>query len=120
MTWRKARFGLFRYDSGYDRVAPIFSRLDLLVSEVNVKQTLTKTCPVPADDGFGRNDDEGLLPIRPDPSGDHPEELIDKSETRARMPTFQHCELLPEHEIPQNKIPAATEETNQCSDPEKK
>src|SRR5271167_1791300 len=28
MTWRKARFGLFRYDSGYDRVAPTFPRPD--------------------------------------------------------------------------------------------
>src|SRR5260370_13949693 len=27
MTWRKARFGLFRYNSGYDRVAPTFPRL---------------------------------------------------------------------------------------------
>src|SRR4029077_12306908 len=27
MTWRKAKFGLFRYDSGYDRVAPTFPRL---------------------------------------------------------------------------------------------
>jgi len=34
------------------------------------------------------------------------------------MPTFQHSELLPEHEILQYKIPTATEEANQCSDPE--
>src|SRR5260370_16187320 len=27
MTWGKAPFGLFRYDSGYDRVAPTFPRL---------------------------------------------------------------------------------------------
>ncbi len=27
MTWRKARFGPFRYNSGYDRVAPTFPRL---------------------------------------------------------------------------------------------
>ena len=27
MTWRKARFGLFRYNSGYDHVAPTFPRL---------------------------------------------------------------------------------------------
>src|SRR4029077_17020903 len=27
MTWRKARFGLFRYNSGYDRVAPTSPRL---------------------------------------------------------------------------------------------
>src|SRR5258708_239161 len=36
------------------------------------------------------------------------------------MPTFQHGELLPEHEILQYKSPAATEEANQCSDPEEK
>lgn len=36
------------------------------------------------------------------------------------MSTFQHSELLPEHEILQNKIPAVTEEANQGSDPEKK
>jgi hypothetical protein len=34
--------------------------------------------------------------------------------------TFQHSELLPEHEILQNKIPAATEKTNQGSDPEER
>jgi len=36
------------------------------------------------------------------------------------MSTFQHSELLPEHEILQNKIPAATEGANQGSDPEEK
>jgi hypothetical protein len=30
------------------------------------------------------------------------------------MPTFQHSELLPEHEILQYKIPAATEGANKC------
>jgi hypothetical protein len=35
-----------------------------------------KTCAVPADDGFERNDDEGLLPSRRDPSSDYPKELI--------------------------------------------
>jgi len=36
------------------------------------------------------------------------------------MSTFQQSELLPEHEILQNKIPAVTEEANQGSDPQKK
>ena len=44
----------------------------------------TKTTPVPADDGFGRDQDEGLLPIRPGPPSDYPEELIEGAETRAR------------------------------------
>jgi hypothetical protein len=32
------------------------------------------------------------------------------------MPTFEHSELLPEHEILQFKIPTATEEANQIND----
>src|SRR5271165_7288061 len=36
------------------------------------------------------------------------------------MSTFQHSELLPEHEILQNKTPAVMEEANRGSDPEKK
>jgi hypothetical protein len=75
---------------------------------------------MPAENGFGCNDDEMLLPSRPDPSSDYPEELIEEAEARARMSTFQHSELLPEHEILQNKIPAATEGANQGSDPEEK
>jgi len=67
---------------------------------------------VPADDSFGRDDDEVLLPSRPDPSSDYPEELIEEPQAWARMSAFQHCELLPEHEILQNNIPAATEDAN--------
>jgi len=58
----------------------------------------TKTTPVPADDGFGRDDDEGLLPSRPDPPSDYPEELIEEAETRARMSTLQRDELLTQSE----------------------
>jgi hypothetical protein len=79
----------------------------------------TKTDPVPADDGFGRNDDEGLLPSRPDLPGNYPEELIEQTKARSRMSGFQYSELLPEHEILQNKIPALMEEANQGSDPDK-
>ena len=80
----------------------------------------TKTSPVPADDGFGRNDDKGFLPSRPDPPSIDPKELIEGAEARARMSTFQYSELLPEHEILQNKISATTEKTNQGSKPEEK
>jgi hypothetical protein len=72
----------------------------------------TKNTPVPADDRFRRDDEEGLLPSRPEPPSDYPEELIEEGETRARMVTFQHTELLAEHEILQNKIPTATEEAS--------
>jgi hypothetical protein len=54
---------------------------------------------VPADDGFGRDDEEGLLPSRPDPPSDYPEELIEEVEARARVSTLQRDELLPQSEI---------------------
>ena len=72
----------------------------------------TKTSPVPADDGFGRNDEKRLFPSRPDPPSDYPEDLVEEAQARARMSAFQHGELLPEHEILQNKIPATTEEAS--------
>ncbi len=80
----------------------------------------SKTSPVPTDDGFGRDQDERMFPIRPNPPSDYPEKLIEEAEARSRMSTFQHSELLPEHEILQSKIPAATEKANQGSVPEEK
>jgi hypothetical protein len=59
----------------------------------------TKTSAMPADHGFGRDDDEGLLPSRPDPPSDYPEELIEEVEARARMSTLQRDELLTQSEI---------------------
>jgi len=56
---------------------------------------------------------------QPPPSG-YPEEPIEEAKTRARMSTFQHSELLTEHQVLQNKILAATEEGNQGSDPQEK
>lgn len=70
-----------------------------------------KTSPVPADHGFGRNDDEGQLPSRPDPSSDYPEELIEEAEARARMSTFQHGELLPKSQVFKKESATITEES---------
>jgi hypothetical protein len=70
----------------------------------------TKTCAVPADGGFGRDKDERLLPSRPDLPSNHPEELIEKPETRARMSTFQRDELLTQSEILEKEtLPPAKE-----------
>jgi hypothetical protein len=54
---------------------------------------------VPADYGFGRDDEEGVPPSRPDPTSDYPEELIEGAEAWARMSTLQHDELLTQSEI---------------------
>src|SRR5260370_20077549 len=72
----------------------------------------TKTSPVPTDHGFGRNDDEGLLPSRPDPSSDYPEELIEEAETRARMSTPQRDELSTQSEILNKETSPPTKEAD--------
>ena len=55
---------------------------------------------MPAHDGFGRNDDERVLPSGPDPSSDYPEELIEWVDARARMSTLQRDELLTKETSP--------------------
>jgi hypothetical protein len=57
---------------------------NLLPHSGNQSPVHTKTSPVPADYGFGGDQDERLLPSRPDLPSDYPEELIEKPETRAR------------------------------------
>ena len=48
----------------------------------------TESGPVPADYGFGRDDDEGLLPTGPDPPSNYPEDFIEDAEARTTMSTF--------------------------------
>jgi hypothetical protein len=73
---------------------------------------------VPADYGFGRDDDEGLLPSRPDPPSDYPEELIEEAETRARMSTLQRDELLPQSKILKKETSPPAKEADQHSEAE--
>ena len=74
---------------------------------------------MPADDGFGRDDDEGPLPSRPDPPSDYPEELIEKPETRARMSTLQHDELLTQSEILEKETLPPAKEADQHAEAQK-
>lgn len=78
----------------------------------------TKTSPVPADDCFGSDDNEGLLPSRPDPPSDYPEELIEGSEARARMSTLQRDELLTQSKILEKEPSPLAKEANQHSQAE--
>lgn len=77
-----------------------------------------KTSPVPADDGFRRDDDEGLLPNQPDPPGDYPEEPIEETDARARVSTLQRNELLTQSEILEKENSPPTKEADQYSEAE--
>jgi hypothetical protein len=73
---------------------------------------------VPADDGFRRDDDEGLFPSRPDPPSYHPEELIEEAEARARMSTLQRDELLTQSKILEKETLPPAKEMYQHSEKE--
>jgi hypothetical protein len=57
-------------------------------------------------------DDEGLLPSRPDPPSDYPEELIEEVETRVGTLTLQRDELLTQSEILDKETPPPAKEAN--------
>jgi hypothetical protein len=59
-----------------------------------------------------------MFPSRPDPSSNHPEELIEKPETRVRMSTLQHDELLTQSEILENESSPPAKEAAQHSEAE--
>jgi hypothetical protein len=75
---------------------------------------------VPPNHGFRRDDDEGLLPTRPDSPSNYPEEFIEEAEDRPWTAPLQHSELLPEREILQEELPTTTKHANKRSEPERK
>jgi len=78
----------------------------------------TESAPVPTHDGFRRDDNEGLLPSRPHPPSDYPEELIGGSEARARMSALQRDELLTQNQILEKEALPLAKEANQYSEAE--
>jgi hypothetical protein len=70
------------------------------------------------DDSLGRDDEEGLLPSRPDPPSDYPEELIEEAEARARISTLQRDELLTQSKIFEKQTSPPAEEADQHSEAE--
>ena len=72
-----------------------------------------KASPVPADNSFRSDDDDRLLPLRPQPTNGNPEELVKQIESRPRTTPFQHGQLLSQHKVLKDEIPAATEESKE-------
>ena len=72
-----------------------------------------KAGPVPAHNRFGSDDDDRLLPLRPQPTDGNPEELVKQIDSRPRTTPFQHGQLLSQHEVFEDEIPAAKEESKE-------
>jgi hypothetical protein len=78
----------------------------------------TESAPVPTHHGFRRDDNEGLLPSRPHPPSDYSEQLIERSEARARMSTLQRDELLTQNKILEKQASPLAKEASQNSEAE--
>ena len=63
---------------------------------------------MPADHGFGSDHKERLLPVRPDPGHEHPEEFVNKAESRFRVPALQYAKLLTKRQILNEQRSAGT------------
>ena len=62
--------------------------------------------PVPARNRFGSDDDDRLLPLRPQPTDGNQEELVQQMASRPRTTPFQHGQLPSQHEVLKDEIPA--------------
>jgi hypothetical protein len=94
------------------------SSSDLPPDPGNQPPVHTKTTSVPADHGFRRDQDEGLLPGRPASPSNQPKELIEQPKTRVRMSRFQRKELLTQSEILKKETLPHAKEAYQYSEAE--
>ena len=79
-----------------------------------------KAGPVPADNSLRSDDDDRLLPSRPHPTDGNPEEPVKQIESRSKTTPFQHGQLLSQHEVFEDEIPAVTEESQERPEREPK
>ena len=79
------------------------------------------TCGIFAEHNrFRRDNDERLLPLRPEPTDGNPEELVQEAEAGPRISPLQDGELLAKNQVLENDAPTVTEQTDERSEPERK
>lgn len=66
---------------------------------------------MPANDGFRLDENQYLLPPRPEPPQHHPEQFVRKSEPRLRILLFQDGKLLPKSQVFQKQVAAGAKES---------
>ena len=79
----------------------------------------TKTSPMPTNNGFRCDDDQGLLPTRPETTSNNPEQPIEATEARPWTSQFQYDKLLAQGEIFEEKSSTGTKEVKEYSQTER-
>ncbi len=78
------------------------------------------SCPMPADHGFRQDENECILPLRPETSNYNPEQFVERTKLRPGMLAFQHRELLAEGEVFQQQAAASAKDAVHGPEPESK
>ena len=73
---------------------------------------------VPLNDGFGKHEDERLLPVGPDLPCDDPEQFVEQTEPWFRMSALEHCESLSQDKIFQHEAATSEKETSNGAETE--
>ncbi len=76
--------------------------------------------PMPPHNSLGSDDNESLLPLRPQPFGDNPEQPIKSSEPRPRISSLHGQKLLAKGQIFQQEITSRMEESPKQTEQEPK
>ena len=71
---------------------------------------------MPTDDGFGRDDEQRLFPVRPASTNQQPEKLIKQIQLWTWMTPLEHDKLLTKRQIFEKKTVMRAKEANQCSE----
>jgi hypothetical protein len=75
----------------------------------------TKAGSMPTNHGLRGNDNQRLLPVRPTPTSEHPEKLVEHAELGFGVFAFQNGELLPERQILDEQVSTRTKNANEYS-----
>ena len=65
---------------------------------------------MPADDGLGLDDEEGVFPARPEARHCHPQRAVDRGEVRARVLLRIDCQLLAKGQLDEHLVAPTPEE----------
>ena len=65
---------------------------------------------MPAHHGFRRDDDERLLPFRPESEYGNPEYLVNDAKVRALASPLQHSKLLAKHQVFHGEVGASAKQ----------
>jgi hypothetical protein len=111
---RCAPCGIFR-DHAKDQLAQFLA--DVFSARANPtprepRPIQLEPCTVPANDSLWLDEDQRVLPFRPEPPQDHPEKFVGGGDLRARIPRLQNVKLLAKSQVLKQQVAVRAKNTD--------